>query len=1666
MTVLRLLGVLIFAFLVPGLAPAAEIFGQSTSWKYLKGTTEASLPPTAWRLAGFNDAVWLTGSAPFYYERSSGYSGNTDLSDMPNNYSCIFMRKTFAIANPAGVQDLTLDVRSDDGCIVWINGQRVLLLGMPDAEPVFNDFALNANDEPKTSTISIPNPSTVLRSGENVVAIQAFNQSHTSSDFLIAASLSTTVDTIPPTAEVVPPPGAVRRQLTQIEVLFSEAVVGVNASDLTINGLSATGLSAPSPVDYIFTFAQPANGTVQVAWANGPGITDTSPAMNPFAGGSWQYTLDPTAPEASLIISEFMADNQSLNIKDDDGKRSDWIEILNLGPVAANLSGWYLTDSAGDLTQWRFPVVTLGVNQYLVVWASGEDRTDPTKELHTNFKLGAGGEYLALVDPNTNIISDFTENNGEYPPQPEDVSYGRVQGDPTVKGYFSTPTPGGPNATSGPGFAPDPVFSVPGGFYASASVSVTLSAPSGTIRYTLDGSTPTSGSAVYGSPLTLANSTVVKARVFQTGWLPSSIGVQTYELIGTGLSGFTSKLPLMIINTHGKGIAQEARTTASIVTIEPFRGDNSLQRPAEFQGLCQIERRGQTSAGFAKGQYSVEIDDAFGNDMEVPLLGLPKESDWVINGPYSDKTLMNNFLAFELHEKMGHYSVRRKYVEVFLDTGGGKLNYPGDYAGVYVLLEKIKIDNNRVDLARLTPAHNAEPEISGGYIFKKDKDSPGDRGWTTSHGQYLKYHDPKPEEITPAQETWLQNYINQFESAMYASDWLTRTGPNHYSNYIDVDSFVDAHWIVEFAKQIDGYRLSDYMHKDRNGKINMSPIWDWNLSFGNADYLDGGHFSGWYYPQIGETEHIWLRRLISNPGDPDFNQKIIDRWSVLRTNILAASNVLARVDEIYDLLKEAAQRDISRYSGWNQYRWPNPTGGSWDVNYATPGSYDNLINGPQGLKHWIAGRCNWIDSQFPKSPEFSSYGGSVLPGFAVSMTAPSGTIYYTTDGTDPRAPGGAIASGALTGSSVIINANARVVARARVGAVWSGPTAATFVTQTPPLVLTELMYHPAPPPAGSTNDVGDFEFIELKNTGTTTLSLSGFQFIDGIQFNFSTGTVTTLNPGSTVLLVKNRAAFTGRYGVVPNIAGEYAGNLRDSGERLTLIGPMLETVFSLSFKDGWYPATDGLGFALVPADLNQSAEVWSEAIGWRTGSVLNGTPGQPEPPPPAIPPILVNEALTHTDLPNVDSIELYNPNPTNVDISGWFLSDDFREPKYEIPAGTIIPAQGYFVFDEHDFNPTPGTNHSFNLRSSGDEAYLYSSDGAGHLTGYIHGFDFGASLNGVSFGRHVISTGKEHFVAQSSGTLSNANAGPKVGPVVISEIMYRPKDVFRNNAYWDDTEHEFIELYNITSTSIPLYDPNAPTNTWRLRDAVDYSFPLNESMAPGERLLVVNFDPVADPTAANDFRSTYGISPSIRLFGPYGGKLNNSSDSVELIQPDVVRFYTNEIVITAVLIDKVAYDDLSPWPLAADGSSFSLQRKNNSAYGNDPANWLAAAPTPGVPYVPGSAPIILVQPASQVTLANQSVTFYRVGRGHGTVPIPMAPQRHAHPGSHFIDAYGAQRAGCGCGHLSGVGVERLRRGFQRSGHAERRHPGHHHQSTATGESPARRASGAFHRGKQ
>jgi len=322
-----------------------------------------------------------------------------------------------------------------------------------------------------------------------------------------------------------------------------------------------------------------------------------------------------------------------------------------------------------------------------------------------------------------------------------------------------------------------------------------------------------------------------------------------------------------------------------------------------------------------------------------------------------------------------------------------------------------------------------------------------------------------------------------------------------------------------------------------------------------------------------------------------------------------------------------------------------------------------------------------------------------------------------------------------------------------------------------------------------------------------------------------------------------------------------------------------------------------------------------------------------------------------------------------VSIGGWFLTDDFNNPKKFIIPPTTIGAGGFVTFTESDFNANTNDPNSFALGRNGDNVYLFSGNGV-DLTGYAQGFDFGSAEVGVNFGRYIDSTGGDQFVAQAANTLGAANAGPKVGPVVISEIHYHPTDLVVQTNGLDNEIDEFIELQNITGSPVNLYDATYLTNTWHLRSAVDFNFPPGQTIPAGGFVLVVGFDPAQDPDLINGFRQRMGVPAAVPIFGPWSGHLQNDGENVELHKPR-----NGDTNGTYVLVERIKYKDSAPWPEGADGLGLTLQRKVASSFGNDPANWAAAAPTPGAGYVGGTAPAVTGQPGDQFIAPGASATF-------------------------------------------------------------------------------------------
>ena len=524
-------------------------------------------------------------------------------------------------------------------------------------------------------------------------------------------------------------------------------------------------------------------------------------------------------------------------------------------------------------------------------------------------------------------------------------------------------------------------------------------------------------------------------------------------------------------------------------------------------------------------------------------------------------------------------------------------------------------------------------------------------------------------------------------------------------------------------------------------------------------------------------------------------------------------------------------------------------------------------------------------------------------------------------------------------SEEVLTESTPVKARVLNGSTWSALNEAVYAVGpvTNNLRISEIMYHPAMPGT---------EYIEVVNIGAETINLNRVAFTRGIRFTFPS---LALAPGEYALVVQDLAAFEAAYDTTGlKIAGEYTGLLDNGGEKIELRDAASTVIQRFDYKDSWYDITDGQGFSLTIRDATADLALWDEKAGWRPSAASGGSPGYDDSGQvPVLGSITVNEVLAHSHATAPDWIELHNITDAPINIGGWFLSDDnsggTNSTKYEIPQDTLIPAGGYQVFyEDTTFGDTnaPGCNIPFGLSEGGDQVYLLSGE-KGQITGYVEEEDFGASESGIAFGRYYkASTDSYNFVAMSQNTPGAANAYPKVGPIVISKIMYNPAA----GGSYDNDEYEFVELCNITGSPAPLWihdDLLGVDVPWKFTDGIDYTFPLGTTLPAGGHVVI------AKNLAA--YAERHGSSAD---FGPYEGKLDNGGEKLDLSMPGdqeegELRYY--------IRVDRVNYSDGShpvgedPWPVEADGTGDPLDRIYDTLYGNDVANWLPDADSDGIP---------------------------------------------------------------------------------------------------------------------
>ncbi len=1305
-----------------------------------------------------------------------------------------------------------------------------------------------------------------------------------------------------------------------------------------------------------------------------------------------------------LYINEFMASNSG-GIQDAHGDYDDWIEIYNAGDEAIDIGGMYITTDLADPTMSQIPTgrpyaTTLPSHRYVLIWADDETSL---LDLHASFKLDVDAiktTQIGLFDKDGRTLIDSVH----FGPQEKNISYGRYPDTSENWQFMSFATPRNQNTGGYEDIVDDVKFSHNRGFYnTSFSVTIATETDEAEIYYTLNGSTPfdvktgvpTPAAILYTAPITISKTTCLRAVAVKPGWKPSKVDTHTYifindvikqspngELPGTGwaqsgtngqtinygmdpdivnsstyknliddallaiptisfvtdLANLFSPTTGIYVNAGAEGIAWERPLSVELINPDGTEG---------FQIDAGVRIRGgySTSGGNPKHAFRLFFRDTYGyTKLEYPLfedegvdkfdhvdLRCSQNYSWAFEGNPANTDVRDVF-SRDAQGETGQPYTKSRYYHLYVN---------GQYWGLFQTEER--------------------PEASFGASYfggEQENYDAVSSNWTA--GRRMVATDGTRAALDRLYNLTMAGFSNQ--ARYYGAQGMNVDGTRNpaYERLLDVDNLIDFMIVEYYSGDRDGpgSRFGDIPNNTWGVYNRVNPDgWKWM-------HHDNEHALGapaseenlvtpftWAGAQKDYFNPHWLHEQLANVNI-DYRMHFADHVyrhffnDGLLTLNKSRNLIQYRANQIdMAIIAESARwGDSKRHPPLTQNDWRN------EINWMLYTTSDNRC---------LTNRVNVVLQQFKSvgwypsinPPTFNQNGGMVSKGFNLTMSNPngSGTIYYTLDGADPRSPGGAINTSHATAYTKAVTLNHSTYLKARVlsGTTWSALAEAVFaIGQVKEnLRITEIMYHPQ-----DANDPSK-EFIELMNIGPQALNLNLVQFTEGIQFTFPD---IELPPDAFVVVVKDLVAFQTQYGTGINVAGQYTGGLENAGERIRLADALCQTILDFKYSDGWRDITDGNGFSLTiinPADPNINH--WGKKDYWRASVYWGGSPGEEDSgilPNPGD--VVINEILAHSHAGNPDWIELYNTIDSPIYIGGWFLSDsDSDLKKYKIALGTTIPKDGFLVFYEdtnfHNLDD-PGCLVEFALSENGETVYLTAADTSGQLLGYREFEDFGASPTDVSFGRyHKLSTGNVNFVLLRSKTPNGANDYPKVGPIVINEIMYHPD--WPEGGIYSNDEYEYVELRNITASPVTLYDYDVGL-PWIFTNGIEYIFPDDPPVTiPSGGCIVV----VRNKTA---FSLRYPGVPSNKIYGPYGGHLDNAGESLELSQPGDedelgVRYY--------IRVDRVHYSDGSHpqdcpgdvdlWPVEPDGYGMSLGRLFGQYYGNDPNNWTAISPSPANP---------------------------------------------------------------------------------------------------------------------
>ncbi len=1542
-------------------------------WSYDQSRTDLG---TAWRQPGYVDSGWSSGAALLYAESGAlPATKNTPLSLGATTY---YFRTHFSLdIDPSLVTQLDFSAVIDDGAVFYLNGVEVEpRLRMPTGDIGYGTYAsgsvYNATYE---GPFSIPTDNLVA--GDNVIAVEVHQATLNSSDVVFGLQLDATA-TFP--------------TFHRTGNSDSNSATDFSSPVSSSKGTQNSGLTVPFdtsgiPVVTGLGFSDDPEFAAHIQ----TGVGDAMQGVNTSLWTRIEFQVDDTA-EFDLL---------TLRMKYDDGMAAYINGVL---VAERNVPDTLEYDSAAELDQPNSQAIAF-------------EEIDITDSLTA---LSVGTNVLAIhgLDYDGGVDNDFLM-------VPELIARS-VLDDPQ---YMVSPTPGGANIPGALGVVEDTEFSVDRGIYADAfDLEITSETPEAEIRYTLDGTEP---SATYGtpydSPVTINSTTTLRAIAYKPGYIPTNVDTQTYLFIADVIAQSTSPggdWPTSSVNGQVMDYGMDPDVTVNDTRYADLIDDALLALPSIslvtdldnlFDSTTGIYVNAQNDGRDWERETSMELINPDGSEGFQIDAGLrirggssrassnPKHSFRVFfRSEYGDAKLEFPLFGDEGADTFDKIDLRTGQ-NFSWNSGTG---YRGEYATW--LYDTFTRDSSRDMDQPYTRGDFFHLYLNGQYwgLYQTEERPEANYGESYMGGDDADYDALKSGDDwgqIAATDGTLDGYYDLWTEVNSGTsnnaDYFRIQGMNSdgtpnsdYTRLLDVDNLIDYMILVYYTGNRDmplgppgGDRqprnlFMIYNREDPDGVQFIPHDAEHSLEIAEGVYFDRVNVTlqSSLSQQVNSTP--WWLHLELIADNAEYRTRFADRVhdyffnDGLLTPDAAEARLMARAAEI-DL---AVIAESARW-GDAQSFVPRTKDDDWlpAVNLivdnffqASPNTRTDVVLSQFEGKSWYPSLV---------APSFNQHGGQVAAGFEFTISAPSGVIYYTLDGTDPREIGGSISgdASAFNGTPITFSESSPVLARTYSGGQWSALNQATFYVSPPAadeLVITELNFNPYGPtadelatqPVGDVDfTAGDFEFVELRNDSDQTVDLIGVHFSDGIEFEFGPGDVTTLDAGQYVVLASNIAAFEARYGTGVNVAGQYSLGLGSNGEQITLLDPFDQTLVTFQYDDSaeWPGRADGKGATLVPID---TAGDYNDPANWDSSVAYGGTPGADS---QAELGIVVNEVLTHTDNPQVDTIELHNTNTSGdpIDLGGWYLSDSWgwdSEPdngdyqKFRIPDGTTIAPGEYVVFYEghydgndlefdqlNEFGGTGANNFALD-GARGDDVWLMKADASGNLTHFGDHVEFGAAANGESFGRWPNGSGDPYPMV--SNTFGVENIGPRIGPVLISEVMYNPPDPDGVDGI-DPDDLEFIEIYNPGPSSVDLWESYFVDDVWQDYpwQVEEFEFAAGTTLAAGEALVVLRFDP-ADTTRLDTFKNHYGlVGTSVQIVGGYSGTLLAGGETVRLEWPDEPAVDDAGLVVPYILEDEVDYANTNPWPTEPDGGGLSLTRSLPAAWGHTATSWTAADPTPG-----------------------------------------------------------------------------------------------------------------------